>query len=124
MKVIHRLLAMTSTDFEAIVCRPCGNYIWQGRVFGFNTRLDVEPMTVYEEIMAKLLKTRRTYLIQRSAKSFQAVPRMGAYIRDTKNPVLGSHLCDPSQFKFGATPPSDYWGRDLRNTYEGEGVPF
>ena len=115
---------MTSTDFESVICRPCGNYIWQGRVFGFNTYLDVQTLTIYEEIMAKLTKTRRTYLIQRSAKSFQAVPRMGAYIRDTTNPVLGSHLCDPSQFKVGATPPPDYCGRDLKKTYEGEGVPF
>lgn len=115
---------MTSTDFRAIVCNKCGNHIWVGRVFGFNVRLDVEVLTVYEEILAKLFKTRRTYLIQRSATSFQAVPRMGAYIRDTTNPVLGSHLCDASNFKFGATPPADYWGRDLRKTYDGEGVPF
>lgn len=115
---------MTSTDFEAVICRPCGNYIWQGRVFGFDTRLDVETLTVHQEIMAKLLKTQRTYLIHRSAKTFQAVPRMGAYIGDTTNPVLGSHICKPENFKFGATPPPDYWGRDLRKTYEGEGVPF
>ena len=115
---------MTSTDFEQVICNPCGNYIWRGRVFGFPVKLDVEVLSVYEEIMAKLTKTRRTYLIQRSAKSFQAVPRMGAYINDTKNPVLGSHICSPENFKFGATPPPDYWGRDVRKTYEGEGVPF
>jgi hypothetical protein len=115
---------MTSTSLRAVICTPCGNYIWVGRCFGFNVRLDVEPLTLAEEIVAKLLKTRRTYATHRTAESFEVVPRMGAYIHIQGTPILGSHICDPSTFKFGATPPEDYWGRDKSKTYQGEEVPF
>lgn len=115
---------MISTEFVLHTCRPCGKLFWQGRVWGFNVRLDVKPLTIGEEIMAKLLKTQRTYLLHRTGKSFEATPRIGAYINDTQNPVLGSHICDPAQFEFGATPPEDYWGRFKSKAYEGEEVPF
>lgn len=81
-------------------------------------------MTIHQEIMAKLMKTQRTYLLHRTAKTFEATPRMGAYINDTSNPVLGSHICDPSQFQFGQSEPPDYWGRFKAKGYQGEGVPF
>lgn len=115
---------MISTEFVLHTCRPCGKLFWQGRVWGFNTKLDIEPMTVYQEIMAKLYKTQRTYLLHRTSKSFEATPRIGAYINDTENPILGSHICDPSQFQFGQTPPEDYWGRFQYKQDTGEGVPF
>lgn len=120
----ERLSAMISTQFEIKTCRPCGKLFWEGRVWGFNTKLDIEPMTIYQEIMAKLYKTQRTYLLHRTSKSFEATPRIGAYINDTENPVLGSHICDPSQFQFGQTPPEDYWGRFQYKQNTGEGVPF
>jgi len=115
---------MISTEFVLKTCRPCGKLFWEGRVFGFNVRLDVKPLSLHDEIMAKLFKTQRTYLLHRTGKSFEATPRMGAYINDTENPVLGSHICDPSQFEFGATPPEDYWGRVKGKSYQGEDVPF
>lgn len=95
-----------------------------GLVFGFPTKLDVKPMTVQQEIVVKILKTQRTYLLHRRGKSFEATPRVGGYINDTTNPVLGSHICDPSQFEFGATPPPDYWGRFQYKQDPGEEVPF
>lgn len=140
MKVIHRLLAMAfvkdtkgkttnlnffeDKDFQAILHNPCGNYIWVGQSKGFTTKLDVEPLSIHDEIMAKLLQTRRTYAIRRSQKSFTATLRIGITINIKNAPILGSHICDPSTFKFGATPPEDYWGRDKSKTYQGEGVPF
>lgn len=114
---------MMCSDFKILTCRACGKLYWEGMVFGFRTRLDPKPLTVYEEIMAKLLGTQRTYLIRRSAKTFQAMPRIGSTMRDTENPVLGTHICDPSTFEFGEQEPADYWGRFQRKTDE-EGVPF
>jgi hypothetical protein len=115
---------MISDEFKLQTCRPCGKLFWLGLVFGFATKLDVQPLTVHQEIMAKLLKTQRTYLLHRIGKSFEATPRIGAYINDTQNPVLGSHICDPSQFQFGQSEPPDYWGRFQYKQDTGEGVPF
>jgi hypothetical protein len=85
------------------------------------TRLDVTPLTLSQEIVAKL-RGRRTHQIHRTAESFETTPRRGAYLRSATAIVLGDHACDPSAFRFGEVAP-EYFNRPIPSQ-PSEGVPF
>jgi hypothetical protein len=115
-------MARTSENFQINTCRPCGKLFWEGySSAGFLTRLDVEPLDVREELIAKLTG-RRTYRIHPTAVSFEAIPRVCIIAPNAI--VLAQHQCDPSQFKFGEVEPPDYFNRNKRKPTESEGVPF
>lgn len=112
----------TSENFQPATCRPCGKLYWIGySSAGFLTRLDVQPLDIREELIAKLTG-RRTYQIHPTAVSFEATPRVGILAK--KAIVLATHNCDPAEFIFGQVEPPDYFNRNIRKKSESEGVPF
>ena len=113
---------MINNNFYISECRKCGNIVWVGLCWaGFVTRLDVTPLTLSQEIVAKLMG-RRTHQIHRTAESFETTPRRGAYLKAAKAIVLGDHICDPSAFRFGEVAP-EYFNRPIPRQ-PSEGVPF
>lgn len=112
----------TSENFQPAICRPCGKLYWIGySSAGFLIRLDVQPLDVRAELIAKLTG-RRTYQIHPTAVSFEATPRVGILAK--KALVLTTHNCDPSEFTFGEVEPPDYFNRKKPAKSESEGVPF
>lgn len=112
----------TSEHFQVATCRPCGKLYWIGySTAGFLMRLDVQPLDVRAELIAKL-SGRRTYEIHKSAVSFNAIPRVG--ILASNATVLAQHNCDPSEFVFGEVEPPDYFNTIKPSKIETEGVPF
>lgn len=112
----------TSENFQVATCRPCGKLYWIGySSAGFLTRLDVQPLDIREELIAKLTG-RRTYQIHPTALSFEATPRIGIIAKNAL--VLATHKCDPSEFAFGEVEPPDYFNRNRVKKSETEGVPF
>ena len=85
------------------------------------TRLDVTPLTLSQEIVAKIMG-RRTHQIHRTAESFETTPRRGAYLKAATAIVLGDHICDLSAFRFGEVAP-EYFNRPITKQ-SSEGVPF
>lgn len=111
-----------SNNFYISDCRKCGNIVWVGLCWaGFLTRLDVTPLTLTQEIMAKMMG-RRTHQIHRTSESFETTPRRGAYLKAANAIVLGDHICDPSSFRFGEVAP-EYFNR-VKANQPSEGVPF
>jgi hypothetical protein len=116
------MMARTSEHFQINTCRPCGKLFWEGySSAGFLTRLDVQPLDVRAELIAKLTGW-RTYQIHPTAVSFEATPRIGILAKNAL--VLAQHKCDPSEFVFGEVEPPDYFKRKKRKPTESEGVPF
>lgn len=115
-------MARTSENFQINTCRPCGKLFWEGySSAGFLTRLDVQPLDVRAELIAKLTG-RRTYQIHKTAVSFEATPRVGILAKSAL--VLATHKCDPSEFAFGEIEPPDYFNTKKPSKTESEGVPF
>lgn len=112
----------TSENFQIATCRPCGKLYWIGySSAGFLTRLDVQPLDIRAELIAKLTG-RRTYQIHPTAVSFEVTPRIG--ILGINAIVLATHNCNPSEFAFGEVEPPDYFNRIKVKKTETEGVPF
>jgi hypothetical protein len=98
---------MASTDFVPNDCRKCGCLVWEGySSSGFLTRLDIEPLSIVDEIMNFLAKN-RSYQIHRTAKSFEATPRLAGRMGKVHPIVLRQHICR-TLLEFGVTAP-DYW---------------
>ena len=113
---------MINNNFYLSNCRKCGNIVWVGLCWaGFLTRLDVSPLTLPQEIVAKVTG-RRTHQIHRTAASFETTPRRGAYLRAVNPIVLADHLCNPSAFRFGEVPPQYFNTIEINPT--SEKVPF
>lgn len=111
-----------SENFQPATCRPCGKLYWIGySSAGFLTRLDVQPLDIRGELIAKLTG-RRTYQIHKTAVSFEATPRVGILAINAL--VLATHNCDPSEFAFGEIEPPDYFNTIKAKKSESEGVPF
>lgn len=112
----------TGENFQVATCRPCGKLYWIGySSSGILTRLDVEPLDIRAELIAKLTG-RRTYQIHKTGVSFEATPRVGILAINAL--VLATHKCDPSEFKFGEVEPPDYFNTRKPDKSESEGVPF
>jgi hypothetical protein len=113
---------MINNNFYLSDCRKCGNIVWVGLCWaGFLTRLDVSPLTLPQEIVAKVTG-RRTHQIHRTATSFETTPRRGGYLLAVNPIVLADHLCDPSAFRFGEVPPQYF--NTIKINPTSEDVPF
>ena len=113
---------MTSSDFQAIDCRSCGNLVWDGLSYaGVPIKLDTGRLSLRDEIV-KLLTGGRTYQIHRTSVSFQVTPRSKAYIAAANPIVLALHECYPMTVFSESAP--DYWGRAKQELTTSEEVPF
>jgi hypothetical protein len=117
---------MSYLDFKPINCKACGKLIWQGHSSaGFLTKLDTPRLNVIEEIIKKVNKF-RTYEAHRTLVSFEATPRMGAYVVGTvykpERVILAEHQC--STFSLFETEPPDYWNRIRTKKSNAEEIPF
>lgn len=117
---------MSYLDFKPINCRACGKLIWQGHCSsGFLTKLDTPRLNIMEEITLKVSKV-RTYEAHRTLVSFEATPRMGAYLLGTEfkaeRVILAEHRC--STFKLFESEVPDYWNRKIGKQLQLEEIPF
>jgi hypothetical protein len=117
---------MSYSDFKPINCRACGKLIWSGHSSaGFPTKLDIERLNILEEIIKKVSQI-RTYEAHRTLVSFEATPRMGAYVIGTEfkpeKVILAEHRC--STFTLFESEPPDYWDRKINEKPNLEEIPF
>ena len=113
---------MTIFDFKPVNCQTCGKMIWDGIcATGFRTKLDMERITISEEIVHKL-QGHRTFLINRTAVSFEAISRIGVRIKAKNSIVLASHICSTSHLFLSIDDIPDYFS--IPKLPVEEGIPF
>tara|TARA_R110000822_G_scaffold1273_9_gene5802 strand:+ start:555 stop:911 length:357 start_codon:yes stop_codon:yes gene_type:complete len=114
---------MSIFDFSPVNCKSCHRVIWNGVCqTGFPTKLDVDRLSISEEIYKKVTGV-RTYQIHRTSVSFEARLRQGLNIHAKDPIVLASHVCSWSDFNFDLDVPN-YFGVQADRVLLPEVAPF
>ena len=117
---------MSIYDFKIINCAKCGTDVWFGVSWaGFNTKLDMTPLNLVEEILARA-KGLMTFEISPTSNSFEAIERSLNRIKWAspmqRRVILAKHSCQVSMA--GAVAVPDYFDRNIKPTTTDEGYGF
>lgn len=108
---------MKSEHFQPDLCRSCGKVIWTGICrSGFDTKADVERLTITDQIVAKL-NGRHLYRVIRTSVSFTLKWHDAMAIAYYKDPiVLASHVCTQTHLFQSTSDVPDYFPKPVPPT--------
>lgn len=105
---------MQSEHFKPDLCRSCGKVIWTGICrTGFDTRADVERLTITDQIIARL-NGRVLYRVIKTSVSFTLKVHDRWSIEHHKDPVvLASHICTKTHLFQSVADAPDYFPKPV-----------
>ena len=122
---------MRTEHFKPALCRSCGKVIWEGICrTGFDTRADVERLTITDQIVARL-QGRILYRVIKTSVSFTLKVHDRWSIEYYKDPIiLASHTCTTTHLFESVADAPNYFARPIPSSPQPsthpipEGFPF
>jgi hypothetical protein len=121
---------MKTENFQATQCRSCGKVIWEGIcATGFDTKADVEKLTITDQIVATLAG-RHIYRVIKTSVSFTLKLHDAISINYYRDPiVLASHICTTTHLFQTVADAPDYFPKKVATAPVSshpipEGFPF